>query len=230
MKARANFTLERRVVSTPMIVLINVGITGIRNDQHGRTLVSADRAGNRRARPLTTPRDQPRASSPINDSYCVNRVISGLLAGSTLQRQTDTFVDLNVVPCVPTAPGHSQKKEVSPGAVVCLSQRNYKIKSVKLASCVTLLSCVKPVVNARNVVSNPPVGARLQGFWQVWLKLGASYKVVQILRSGYTLPFQNRPLLSRRPTVISRYVNHHRNSYLSEALHQLISKNAVEPV
>ena len=213
-----------------MIVLINVGITGNRNDQHGRTLVSADRAGNRRARPLTTPSDQPRASSPINDSYCVNRVISGLLAGSTLQRQTDTFVDLNVVPCVPTAPGHSQKKEVSPGAAVCLSQRNYKIKSVKLASCVTLLSCVKPVVNARNVVSNPPVGARLQSFWQVWLKLGASHKVIQILRSGYTLPFQNRPLLSRHPTAISRYVNHHRNSYLSEALHQLISKNAVEPV
>ena len=157
-------------------------------------------------------------------------MISGLLAGSTLQRQTDTFVDLNVVPCVPTAPGHSQKKEISPGAVVCHSQRNYKIKSVKLASCVTLLSCVKPVVNARDVASNPPVGARLQSFWQIWSKLGASYKVAQILRSGYTLPFQNRPLLSRHPTVISRYVNHHRNSYLSEALHQLISKNAVEPV
>ena len=157
-------------------------------------------------------------------------MISGLLAGSTLQRQTDTVVDLNVVPCVPTAPGHSQKKEISPGAVVCHSQRNYKIKSVKLASCVTLLSCVKPVVNARDVASNPPVGARLQSFWQVWSKLGASYKVVQILRSGYTLPFQNRPLLSRHPTVISLYVNHHRNSYLSEALHQLISKNAVEPV
>ena len=30
--------------------------------------------------------------------------------------------------------------------------------------------------------------------------------------------------------VISRYVNRHRNSYLSEALHQLISKNAVEQV
>ena len=157
-------------------------------------------------------------------------MISGLLAGSTLQRQTDTFVDLNVVPCVPTAPGHSQKKEISPAAVVCHSQRNYKIKSVKLASCVTLLSCVKPVVNARDVASNPPVGARLQSFWQIWSKLGASYKVVQILRTGYTLPFQNRPLLSRHPTVISRYVNHHRNSYLLEALHQLISKNAVEPV
>ena len=101
---------------------------------------------------------------------------------------------------------------------------------MKLASCVTPSSYVKPVGNVKNVVTNPPVGARLQSFWQVWLDLGASHKIVRVLRSGYILPFQNRPLLSRHPTVISRYVNHHRNSYLSEALHQLISKNAVEPV
>ena len=101
---------------------------------------------------------------------------------------------------------------------------------MSLASCVTPLSCVKPVVNVRNVVTNPPVGARLQKFWHVWWNLGASPKIGQILKEGYTLPFQNRPLLSRHPTVISRYVNHHRNSYLSEALHQLISKNAVELV
>ena len=101
---------------------------------------------------------------------------------------------------------------------------------MKLASCVTPSSYVKPVGNVKNVVTNPPVGARLQSFWQVWLDLGASHKIVRVLRSGYILPFQNRPLLSRHPTVISRYVNHHRNSYLSEALHQLISKNAVEPI
>ena len=35
---------------------------------------------------------------------------------------------------------------------------------------------------------------------------------------------------SRIPTVISCYANPHRNSYLLEALHQLIDKNAVEPV
>ena len=142
----------------------------------------------------------------------------------------DTFANLNVVPCVPSAPGHSQKKEISPGAAVCLSQKSYKIKSMKLASCVTPSSYVKTVVNVKNAVTNPPVGARLQSFWQVWLDLGSSHKVVRMLRSGYILPFRNRPLLSRHPTVISRYVNHHRNSYLSEALHQLISKNAVEPI
>ena len=62
------------------------------------------------------------------------------------------------------------------------------------------------------------------------MTLGAGPKVVQILREGYPLPFRIRPKLTRFPTVISRYVNPHRNSYLLEALHQLIDKNAVELV
>ena len=62
------------------------------------------------------------------------------------------------------------------------------------------------------------------------LDLGAGPKIVQILREGYTLPFRTRPTLTRSPTVVSRYVNPHRNSYLLEALHQLIDKNAVELV
>ena len=55
-------------------------------------------------------------------------------------------------------------------------------------------------------------------------------KIVQILREGYTLPFRIRPNLTRSPTVISHYVNPHRNSYLLEALHQLMDKNAIELV
>ena len=54
--------------------------------------------------------------------------------------------------------------------------------------------------------------------------------MVQILKEGYTLPFRIRPKLTRSPTVISCYVNPHRNLYLLEALHQLIDKNAVELV
>ena len=97
-------------------------------------------------------------------------------------------------------------------------------------SCVTQLSCVQPVTCAQNVVPNLPVGARLQRFWEIWLGLGAGPKVVQILREGYTLPFQTRPNLTRSPSVVSCYVNPLRNSYLLEALHQLIDKNAVELV
>ena len=140
------------------------------------------------------------------------------------------FVNCHVAKSVPSAPGHSQKKELSPGWSECQIPRNYKLKYVNSVSCVTQLSVVQPVVNAPNVAQNPPVGARLQSFWKTWLDLGAGPKVVQILREGYSLPFRIRPQLTRSPTVISRYVNPHRNSYLLEALHQLIDKKAVERV
>ena len=60
--------------------------------------------------------------------------------------------------------------------------------------------------------------------------VGSGPKVVQILKEGYALPFRIRPKLTRSPTVISSYVNPHRNSYLLEALHQLMAKNVVERV
>ena len=101
---------------------------------------------------------------------------------------------------------------------------------MKSVSCVTQLSCVQPVTNVKNAAPNLPVGARLQNFWQTWLDLGAGPKVVQILKEGYTLPFRIRPRLTRSPKVVSCYVNPHRNSYLLEALHQFIAKNAVELV
>ena len=114
--------------------------------------------------------------------------------------------------------------------LAAVNQKECLLKHVKGASSVTQLSYVNPVANAHLAVSNLPVGARFQNFWAVWLDLNASPKVVQILKEGYTLPFQARPKLSRSPTVVSCYVNPHRNSYLLEALHQLIDKNAVELV
>ena len=176
---------------------------------------------------LTTHLDQPRASSHINDNYCVTK----LQARSSLPSQTIDSLNLkfHVVSNVHTAPGHFQKRELSPGSAGCYC-KSYKLKSVKSVSCVTQLSCVQPVTNVKNAAQRLPVGARLQNFWQTWLDLGAGPKVVQILKEGYTLPFQIRPRLTRSPTVISCYVNPHRNSYLLEALHQLIAKNAVELV
>ena len=123
-----------------------------------------------------TTRDQPRASSPINDIYCADRLPGGLLAGcqtSTQEHYINSDVNFHVVTAVPTAPGHSQKRELSPGSPVCHVQTNCKLKFVKGVSCVTQLSCVKPVTNVKNVASNLPVGARLQNFWQTWLDLGA---------------------------------------------------------
>ena len=175
--------------------------------------------------------DLPRASSRISDSYCITKLQTRLLAGSTLHTQTkDTLnVKFPVVPLATTVPGQSQKKDLSPGPVNC-HYKKCKLKSVKSVSCVTQLSCVNPASNVTNLAFNLPVGARLQSFWQSWLDLGAGPKVVQILREGYTLPFQTRPKLTRFPTVVSCYVNPQRNSYLLEALHQLIDKNAVELV
>ena len=99
---------------------------------------------------------------------------------------------------------------------------------MKSVSCVTQLSCVKPVTNVTTAAPNLPVGARLQNFWQTWLDLGAGSKVVQILKEGYTLPFRIRPNFARSPTVVSCYVNPHRNLYLLDALYQRIVKNTVE--
>ena len=185
-----------------------------------------------RGRTATYYHDQPRASSRINDNYCVAKLQTRLLAGSTPQTINTCLkfnVKLPVASHVHTAPGHSQKRELSPGSAGCHC-KSYKLKSVKSVSCVTQLSCVQPVTYVKNAAPDLPIGARLQNFWQTWLDLGAGPKVVQILIEGYTLPFWIRPRLTRSPTVISCYVNPHRNSYLLEALHQLIAKNAVELV
>ena len=174
--------------------------------------------------------DLPRASSRINDSYCITKLQRRLLAGSnTLTQTIDTLNVKLPVHHVTTVPGQSQKKDLSPGPVNC-QYKECKLKSVKSVSCVTQLSCVNPVTNVPNVAPNLAVWARLQNFWSTWLDLGAGPKVVQILKEGYTLPFWTRPKLVRFPTVISCYGNPQRNGYLLEALHQLIDKNAVEVV
>ena len=204
-----------------------------RTDRPGRT--SPHTANTDEGRENTSiPHVQPRASSRINDNYCVTKLRARLLAGST-PRETltvqslETHVNLNVVNHVHSATGHPQRKGISPGLSAVIS-KDCTLKHVKGASSVIQLPCVQPVINVPLVVKDLPVGARLQNFWQTWLERGAGPKIVQILREGYTLPFRIRPNLTRSPTVISRYANPHRNSYLLEALHQLIDKNAIELV
>ena len=155
--------------------------------------------------PPTLP-DLPRASSRTNDNHCMTPLQGRLLAGSlpqTLVNPVLSNVKSHVVPNAHTVPGHSQKKDLSPGPVDCI-YRKYILKSVKSVSCVIPLSCVQPATSVKHAASNPPVGARLQNFWQTWLDLGAGPKIIQILREGYTLPFRTRPNLTRSPTVISR--------------------------
>ena len=59
---------------------------------------------------------------------------------------------------------------------------------------------------------------------------GFESKLVTTLREGYTLPFRFRPNLTRSPTVTSNYHNPAKQSFLLEALYQLVNKNTVQPV
>ena len=102
----------------------------------------------------------------------------------------ETFVDnyktLNVnclaVNHVSFVSGQLQKKGLSPIIVNQVKQ----LKCIKGASCVDLLSSVQPVINAHAVAQNLPLGARLNQFWKTWAALGASSKVIKILKEGYT--------------------------------------------
>ena len=122
--------------------------------------------------------------------------------------------------------GLPQRKGLNPNAC----QLYTKIKYVKDVFCVGHLCSVNLVTKAQHAVLDPPVGARLNQCWEKWEALGSSPKVVATLREGYTLPFRFRPHLTRSPTVISNYHNSAKQSFLLEALCQLINKNAVEPV
>ena len=231
MRASLTPSRERKVASIHTNGRKNVRIIGNQTVRLGRTLVTGDRV-RRKEKPHSTHRDQPRASSHLNDNQCVTSLQRELLARNKtlMQEKTLNVVNFHVVTDVPSAPGHSQKRELSPGAADCQITKSHRLKYVKVASCVTQLSCVQSVNNAQNAALNLPVGARLQKFWETWLNLGAGPKTIQILKEGYVLPFRTRPNLTRSPTVISCYANPHRNSYLLEALHQLIDKNAVELV
>ena len=112
---------------------------------------------------------RPAKGQQAYDNYCINMLQERMLAWSpSVPEQTMNFVNLNVnchvAKPVHTAPGLSQKKEISPRLADCYL-KEHKLKYVKSASCITQLSCVKPVTNVKNVASNLPVGVRLQNFW-----------------------------------------------------------------
>ena len=120
--------------------------------------------------------------------------------------------------------GLPQRKGVSP------DQSLNRIKHVKGVCCVNPCLSVPPVPNVPNAVIEQSVGGRLQGFGQVWQSMGANPRVVSVLREGYTLPFKQRPLLTRFPLVQSGYANPVKNRFLKEALLSLMNKLVVEKV
>ena len=233
---------EKKLVSTPTLARICVQRVRSRINQHGKTVGVMAKARDRETGPPISLHLRPRGSSPINDNYCLNVLEAGLLPRSkqtvnlyqlpqspsvirkamNIRTRDSLSEDLSVINHVPIAKGLSQNE--SSVVVTCCKE---KLNDMKDVSSVDQLSVVKHATNVPAVVSNLPVGARLQNFWKAWEDLGAGLKVVQIIKEGNTLPFWIRLNLARSPTIISCYINPHRNLYLLEALHQLISKNAV---
>ena len=146
----------------------------------------------------------PQSSETIIDS----------VVSKTLSLWDVCYPVLNHVPTVHSH-GPPQKKGVSPGQ--CL----VKIKHVKG------VSCVSPCLS---VPTGQNVGGRLQQFWHIWQEMGANPRVVSVLRDGYTLPFKQRPLLTRFPLVQSGYANPTKSWFLKEALVSLREKLVVEKV
>ena len=180
--------------------------------------------------------------SNINDSYCANPTsvpVNSARLDTKFQRTklSRTVPSVNsltvsmdmcypVVNHVPTVHSHGppQKKRVRPGH--CQN----KIKHVKGVCCVNPCLSAPSVPNVPNAVSVQNVGGRLQSFWQVWQNMGSNPRVVSILKEGYTLPFKQRPLLTRFPLVQSGYSSPTKNMYLKEALISLMNKLVVEKV
>ena len=148
------------------------------------------------------------AHSSINDNYCrVIPPVKDIVEDQNFKDKTH-IVNSNVVFPVPFVTGQSQRKDISP------YQCQREIKHVKLVCCVSHCLYAHNVRNVHHVVENPPVGGRLQMFWQVWLSLGSNPSLVSILKKWYSLPFKVRPPLSRSPVIISHYADPVRNKHL----------------
>ena len=174
----------------------------------------------------------PVVVSHINDNQCLWSPLVQLksksgdlnLVSATNKVTFQKTVNLSVVLPAVSVTGPLQKKNVRP------SNAKIEIKSVNSALSVNQCLFAPNVINVPCVVKDPPVGGRLQLFWQVWLSLGSNPRVVSILREGYQLPFKERPPLARYPVIVSGSSAPLRNKKLNEALQSLDQKQAIEKV
>ena len=174
------------------------------------------------ATPVISP-DRP-VDNTLNDNYCWTVPHSELTVEDPIVQDINQNVSLHVVCRVPCVTGLSENKDISP------FQAQMKIKCVKPVCCVNHCLYAPTVQNVPHVVEDPPVGARLQRFWQIWHSLGANTRVVSILQEGYNLPFKDKPPLTRSPVIISGYANPVKNKHIKDSLQALLQKQAVEKV
>ena len=184
-------------------------------------------------------------SHHVNNNYSVS--------ASLCRRLTLGQEDCNLCTCASAPPHHRnnqktanlyqchQTRPVSEETINCCQiVQNVNLVVVNHAHIVTgqpQRKCVSPTivrqhqslkyVNNDELCTKCPVGVRINIFWETWAALGAQPKIVQMLKEGYTLPFQSRPNSTWLLTIISCYVHSHRNLYLLEALHQVKKSSRV---
>ena len=145
LRAKVNFTEERKVASIPMNAQTNGRITGSQTDQHGKILRIVDCQRKPKAKPRTTLHDQPKGSSPMNDNYCVKVLRTGLLPGSKLltSRKTinsKTLVNSHVVSLVRTTARAFPKERFKSRCGSLLSRLQIKICE-RCFLCHTIVLC-----------------------------------------------------------------------------------------
>ena len=88
-----------------------------------------------------------------------------------------------------------------------------------------------PLPNDSFKASNsPPVGGRLRSFSRDWQENNCSSNMLNIITSGYVLPFLSKPNVVRYPLIISEYKALPKDQALADCIQSLLSKNAIERV
>ena len=182
------------------------------------------------------PRDRPRVSLLINDNYSVNFWFPSRLTGNKEQRPRKTLspstqtmnTQLNVRSLVAkdvvSAPGLSQRKDLSPGLTECyhkICEKRFLYHSIVL--CKSCNKCHECCLKSACRGQTSKLLANLAGSG-CWSESCSNPK------RGVLPPLSDPAKVSKMSHCHNRYVNPHRNSYLLEAMHQLIDKNAVELV
>ena len=141
------------------------------------------------------------------------------VSGETVKggQKVRNVVNSVVVNCKRAASKERHNSGCCKTSVIKICEQCFLCRSIVF--CQTCTKCPKCCTNSACMGQTEP-------FWETQEASRARPKVLQILKEGYTLPFQTRPNMTRSPTIKSCYVNPHRNLYLMEALHQFMNKNA----
>ena len=84
--------------------------------------------------------------------------------------------------------GLPQKKGVNPN----YCYHHTEIKHVNDVSCVGHLSSANTLTNVLSVAINPPVGARLQQFWEKWEALGSGFTSIDFKDAYFHIPIHSQ--------------------------------------